>query len=228
MVRRLVLFLAALVWIQSAPAQEPQCRLYKVRSSNLNISKEPRGDAVYIDTLDNADVVCVTREQQVGGRNWGFVDHKVLKPDQRKPVAGWANMALLQPLSDTEAASARGLTASRPAPAAAPAPTPAPVPAAQAEEIVRFDQPLTTGPFPVNGQSLEQLVAGVPLFPPIEGLPENLWKKPCGACHKWDRRTLCEQGATYVKNPNMALRGSHPYGGAEKIAMMNWAKTGCQ
>jgi hypothetical protein len=225
MFRRLLLCIAAVVWTQSAPAQDPQCRLYKVQSSSLSISKEPRGDAVSINTLHNSDVVCVTREQKVGERNWGFVDHKLLKPDQRKPVAGWANLALLQRLSDTDAAVARGLTASRPA---APAAAAAPAPAAAAEEVVRFNEPLTTGPYPVNGQSLEQLVAGIPLFPPIEGLPEALWKKPCAACHKWDRRTLCEQGATYVKNPNMALRGSHPYGGPEKIAIMNWAKTGCQ
>jgi hypothetical protein len=223
---RLVLCAAAVIWTQSAPAQEPQCRLYKVQSNSLNISKEPRGDAVYIDMLDNADVVCVSREQKVGERNWGFVDYKLLKPDQRKPVAGWANLALLQRLSDTDAAAARGLTTSRPA-AAAPA-APAPAPAAAAEEVVRFNEPLTTGPYPVNGQSLEQLVAGIPLFPPIEGLPEALWKKPCSSCHKWDRRTLCEQGATYVKNPQSALRGSHPYGGAEKLAIMQWAKTGCQ
>ena len=42
------------------------------------------------------------------------------------------------------------------------------------------------------------------------------------------KRTLCEQGATYVKNPKSALRESHPYGGAEKVAMMQWSKTGCQ
>ncbi len=66
------------------------------------------------------------------------------------------------------------------------------------------------------------------MFPPIEGLPESVWKKTCSSCHKWDRRTLCEQGAYYVKNPAAALRGSHPYGGAEKLAMMQWAKTGCQ
>jgi hypothetical protein len=93
---------------------------------------------------------------------------------------------------------------------------------------VRFTEPLTSGPFPVNGRSLEQLVQGVPLFPPFEGLDEATWKKPCGSCHKWDRMSLCEQGATYVKNPRSALRGSHPYGGPEKIAIMQWAKTGCQ
>ena len=106
-IQRLLLCVAAVIWTQSAPAQDPQCRLYKVQPSSLNISKEPRGDAVYIDALDNSDVVCVTREQNVGERNWASVDHKLLKPDQRKPVGGWANLALLQRLSDTDAATAR-------------------------------------------------------------------------------------------------------------------------
>ena len=229
MIRRVVLCIAVVACVQSAPAQEPQCRLYKVQSNSLNISKEPRGDAVYIDTLDNADVVCVTRERKVGERNWGFVDHKLLTPDQRKPAAGWANMGLLQRLSEAEGASVRGLTASPPAAAAPAAPAPAPAaPAAPGQDVVRFKEPLTSGPYPVNGSSLEQLVNGIPLFPPIEGLDEAVWKKNCNACHKWDQRTLCEQGATYVKNPKSALRKSHPYGGAEKVAMMEWSKTGCQ
>jgi hypothetical protein len=214
---RLVLCVAAVICAQSAASQEPQCRLYKVQPSSLNISKDPRGDAVYIDVLSNSDVVCVTREQKAGERDWGFVDHKLLPSDQRKPVGGWANLRLLQRLSDAEVAALRG----------APAPPPAAAPET-AEEVVRFNEPLTSGPFPVNGHSLEQLVTGVPLFPPIEGLDEAVWKKPCNACHKWDRMTLCEQAATYVKNPKSALRRSHPYGGAEKVAMMQWAKTGCQ
>jgi hypothetical protein len=207
MIRRVVLCIAVVACVQSAPAQEPQCRLYKVQSSSINISKEPRGDGGYVDPLDNADVVCVTREHKVGERNW--------------------DMALLQRLAEAEGAPRRGMTASPPAAAGAPAPaTPAPAPTGQ--DVVRFKEPLTSGPYPVNGSSLEQLVNGIPLFPPIEGLDEAVWKKNCNACHKWDQRTLCEQGATYVKNPKSALRGSHPYGGAEKVAMMQWAKTGCQ
>ena len=51
--------------------------------------------------------------------------------------------------------------------------------------------------------------------------------KNCAACHKWDRQTLCEQGASYAKNPRYALRISHPYGGFSS-ALMQWAKSGCQ
>jgi hypothetical protein len=138
------------MWVQPSFAQQPECRLYKVQSSILNISKEPRGDAPYIDVLDNADVVCVTRQQKTGEREWGFVDHKILDQDRTRPVGGWANLGLMQPVAAPDR---------RDAPAAA-APAPAP-----AEQIVRFSEPLTTGPFPVNGQSLEQLIQ-------IEGLPE--------------------------------------------------------
>ena len=228
MIRRVVLCIAVVACVQSAPAQEPQCRLYKVQSNSLNISKEPRGAAVYIDTLDNADVVCVTRERKVGERNWGFVEHKLLTPDQRKPVAGWANMALLQRLADNEGASVRGLTASPPAAAAAPAPaTPAPAPATTGRGRRALQEPLTSGPYPVNGSSLEQLVNGIPLFPPIEGLDEAVWKKQCTSCHKWDQGR-CASRRVLRQESESALRGSHPFGGAEKVALMQWAKTGCQ
>jgi hypothetical protein len=208
LIQPLVLCVAVIAGIPDASAQErprePQCRFYRIQSSTLDVSKEPRADAASTDVPDNADVVCVTREQSAGGHNWGFVEHKLAQ---------------------------RGLTTSPPAAAPAPAapqPPPAAAAAPDSDEVVRFDEPLKTGPPPVNGHSLEQLVQGVPLFPPIEGLDESLWKKNCNTCHKWDRRTLCEQGATYLKNPKMALRGSHPYGGPEKVAIMQWAKTGCQ
>jgi len=210
MIWRIVLCIAAVIWAQSAAAQAPQCKRYKVLPSTLNISKEPRGDAPYIDVLEKDDEVCVGRVQKVGERDWGFVEYKLLKPGQRQ-VEGWTNLKLLQPLAPAEKEAE------------------APAADASAEEIVRFDQPLRTGPYPINGQSLAQLLQGTPLFPPIEGLPENVWKtKHCNECHQWDHRTLCEQGATYLKNPAMALRKSHPYGGAEKTAVMQWVKNGCQ
>jgi hypothetical protein len=101
-------------------------------------------------------------------------------------------------------------------------------PANTADDIVRFDVPLTTGPMPINGRSLAELIHGTPLFPPIEGLEENVWKKQCTSCHQWTQKTLCDQATIYVKNPKAALRVSHPYGGPEKVAMIQWAKAGCQ
>jgi hypothetical protein len=66
------------------------------------------------------------------------------------------------------------------------------------------------------------------MFPPIEGLPEAVWKKTCNNCHQWDRDTLCAQANVYVKDPKAALRIPHPFGGPEKVAMMKWAQGGCK
>ena len=81
---------------------------------------------------------------------------------------------------------------------------------------------------PVNGSSIKQLIEGIPLFPPIEGLDEALWKKPCSSCHKWNQERLCEQGKTYAKAAKYVLRHPHPYGGALKLALMRWAQSGCE
>jgi hypothetical protein len=98
----------------------------------------------------------------------------------------------------------------------------------EAEAPLRFDQPIRTGPYPVNGLSIKQLIESVPLFPPIEGLDEALWKKPCSSCHKWDKEKLCQQGKTYVNAARYVLRQPHPYGGPFKVALMRWAKSGCE
>lgn len=100
--------------------------------------------------------------------------------------------------------------------------------ATTSEDVVTFDKPLSFGPFPVNGKSIKQLADGVPLFAPVEGQNEPVWKKNCSNCHKWDRQSLCDQGATYVANPQNVLRVQHPYGGPFKVALLRWAKSGCR
>jgi hypothetical protein len=118
-----------------------------------------------------------------------------------------------------------------PSATSAPPPYQAP-PAAQAapsdNEVVRWSQPLTSGGYPVQGFSLEELVKGVPEYPPIDGLPEPVWRKTCNNCHQWTQQSLCVQAKIYAQNPEMAFRKQHPYGGPEKIAMMKWAAQGCQ
>ncbi len=139
--------------------------------------------------------------------------------ERRAPALAQATAAAIAPSPRQRApASEQAL--------AAPAP-PDRSPAAAGTPI-RFADPLKTGPFPVNGQSIETLASLKPLFPPIEGLDEKVWKLDCGSCHKWDRQTLCKQGQTYVGDPAMALRNRHPYGGPFKVALMEWARTGCQ
>ena len=97
-----------------------------------------------------------------------------------------------------------------------------------AEEIVRWSEPIKSGGFPVQGHTLDQLVHGVPTFPPIEGLPDEVWKKPCSNCHQWNCQTLCQQAMIYAQDIKMTMRKQHPYGGPEKLAMRNWAQHGCQ
>lgn len=104
---------------------------------------------------------------------------------------------------------------------------PPPVAGTEVEGPIRYSLPIKEGPYPVNGHSLEELVHGVPEFPPIEGLEDRVWRKPCGDCHQWNRESLCVQARIYARDPKMALRKSHPYGGPEKLAMMKWAEQGC-
>lgn len=97
------------------------------------------------------------------------------------------------------------------------------------DNVIEYNVPLKSGPNPVVGNSIENLAKDVPLFSPIEGLDDVVWKgKNCAECHKWDKKTLCDQGKVYVDNePAHILRKQHPYGGAFKLALRNWSKTGC-
>jgi hypothetical protein len=208
---------ALAAWGFSAKAQAPACRYFKVQANSANVSKDAREDSVFIDILDKGEVACVTRDQKGGDREWAYVAHKVIKPGQTAPVEGWTNLRQLAPLSAAEVAAITGTQA--------PA---APAASAPADNVLRFSTPIPFGPFPVNGNSIEHLAESIPQFPPFDGLEESMWKKNCSACHKWDRQALCEQGATYAKNPRNALRLPHPYCGAYKSALMQWAKTGCQ
>jgi hypothetical protein len=242
MIRRMILTLAFVLTGGAASAQEPACTLYKVNTSLLNISQDA-GGGVYIDVLEDGEIVCVTKEQKAAGGDWVFIARK--QDAAKTPVNGWSAVSFLSKLSPTEAAASGGsAAASPPAVAAAPlaavtpppvaaAPPAAPAPSGKAaamrtEDVLRFDQPIPFGPFPVNGKSIKQMIEEYsPLFPPIEGLPDELWKKSCTACHQWNQERLCAQGETYAKTPRYALRHQHPFGGVYKIALMRWAKSGC-
>lgn len=121
------------------------------------------------------------------------------------------------------------------APAATiPAPTGTPVaPAPQTAVLsakLTFKTPLPIGGPVVEGRSIEDLAQGSPLFPPIEGIPDSMWKgQQCSACHSWTRDALCDQGKTYLgRNAERALVKQHPYGGAFKQSLRYWAEGGCQ
>ena len=232
MIRRMVLCLAFVCGAGAALAQDANCTLYKVDTSLLNISKEPGGN-IYNDALFDGDVACVTRMANVNGIDWGYIAYK-LEGSARTPVEGWSSLQYLRQMSAASTAPAAPVApppqAAAPAPAAPQASAAPPSGAAapiRPEDVLRFDQPIPFGPYPVNGHSIAEMIDNIPLFPPIEDLPEDLWKKKCTSCHQWNQARLCEQAATYVKAPRYVLRVPHPFGGTLKLALMRWAKGGC-
>ncbi len=96
--------------------------------------------------------------------------------------------------------------------------------------VASFTAPVTEGAPEIVGKSLAELVAGSPLFPPIEGIPEELWKgQQCSNCHQWTKQALCDQGNFYVTNGSeFVSRKEHPYGGTFKTNVRLWAEAGCQ
>lgn len=95
---------------------------------------------------------------------------------------------------------------------------------------VTFDAAITHGNPVIDGQSIAALVGGSPLFPPIAGLPENVWKnRPCAACHEWTKEALCDQSRTYLAEAGTrTLTKEHPYGGSFKAVLRDWAGGGCR
>lgn len=92
-----------------------------------------------------------------------------------------------------------------------------------------FTTPLTEGTADIIGKTFEDLIKGKPLFPPIEGLPEQVWKsKDCSSCHEWQQANLCEQAHTYASDVGSEnLTKKHPYGGSFKLNLRTWAAHGC-
>ena len=243
MIGRMVFCLSLVCGAGAASAQESNCTLYKVNTSMLNVSKDAGGQ-IYNDALFDGDVTCVTRLKNVAGVDWAFISYKLDNGNAHTPVEGWAALQYLQQ-TDAAAASApaAGAAAAPPAvgaPSSAAAPPPAAAPpgapvtpsgakaTARPEDVLRFNQPIPFGAFPVNGHSIQEMIDQMPFFSPVEGLDESLWKKKCSSCHKWDQERLCEQAKTYVKQPRFVLRVQHPFGGTLKLALMRWAISGCQ
>jgi hypothetical protein len=234
----LLAFLGVVAGGSRAQAQGIDCRYFKVNTDRVSAFEEPRSEGTPVASLEKNNIVCVAGDEEVSGRGWVFIPYQVEPENKHKSIQGWAIKDSFAPASQDEVAalsSSRG-PATSPQIAAAPSPTAPPrgdePPRAEepagSKEIVRYSQPIQSGGFPVQGRTLEQLVHGVPMFPPIAGLPDDVWKKPCSNCHQWNRQTLCQQAQIYAQDIKMTMRKQHPYGGPEKLAMRNWAQHGCQ
>ncbi len=95
---------------------------------------------------------------------------------------------------------------------------------------VTFSAALVEGAPEIVGKSIEELIKGSPLFPPVEGLPESYWKaEECSSCHEWEQANLCTQANTYLTDAGATnLTKQHPYGGTFKQNLRNWAIGGCE
>lgn len=98
-----------------------------------------------------------------------------------------------------------------------------------AQDVVTFTTPLTQGEPEVVGKSIEMLIKGQPLFPPFEGIPDELWKgQHCTNCHQWNRERLCEQATFYTtEEAERSMQKQHPLGVKFKEWLRSWAAAGC-
>jgi uncharacterized caspase-like protein len=121
------------------------------------------------------------------------------------------------------------LAAASPPPSAGAAPEArAPTPPLQGS--VSFSAPLQNVAGEIDGRSIEELIAGSPLYPPIEGLPDEVGKgRTCANCHAWTRDALCDQARTYLSaSAERSLQKPHPLGAGFKTALGIWASGDCR
>ncbi len=244
MVRIPLIFAAILAALPAATAlaQSSDCESFKVNAKLLNMRNEPNVFGSIVDVLRDEQIVCIGEVRNTTGQQWGNVTEKSeADGSARETVNGWTNMRFLTPAAMATAPAAPDQTPVAP-PAAADTDTAdatdtgaaadttdtAPTPAPQTAAVPAFNEIWETGAFPLRGRSLEQLANAIPLFAPIEGLPDDVWKQPCSGCHQWTQERLCEQAQSYISNPANILRIKHPHGGIVKNALYQWASAGCQ
>lgn len=108
------------------------------------------------------------------------------------------------------------------------------LPPPTADDGTDFQGMTFTTPFPkgdqIAGQSIEQLIANAsPLFTPIEGIPEEMWKgQHCANCHQWTQPALCDQAKIYVSGAAAIPDNAHPLGPDFRKGLREWAKAGCK
>ncbi|MEX0283481.1 MAG: caspase domain-containing protein [Paracoccaceae bacterium] len=104
-----------------------------------------------------------------------------------------------------------------------------PDPVAPKAEIT-FQGPIQTTRAELQGLSIEDMLQMSPEFAPVEGLPESYWKaQTCSGCHEWNRERVCEYGQSYLTaSAERALTHMHPFGGALKTNLRDWAAGGCR
>lgn len=140
----------------------------------------------------------------------------------RKDIAEQQELLVALAAKSDAAARSTGGEAIEPA-------APVPLAAASASTIISFTAPLVSNDAELHGRSIAELIAGSPTFPPIEDMPEAVWRRAkCSTCHEWTKEALCTQAGTYVGNPARMARVAHPYGGLFKETLSQWSAQGCR
>lgn len=235
---RIISIVAAVVGALTlaAPALAQSCDTYRVEARLLNMRAEPNVFGTILDVLRYNELVCVSSNQPAGGQDWGLVVSKS-RPDgsATQKVEGWTSLRYLAKVEAPAGSPTPVASDSQPGDAqpgddtAAASPSTGDAPAGGEDPVtLSFSDPVPFGPFPVRGRSIEQLANSLPLFSPIDGLPEARWKKQCTSCHQWNKDRLCDQGKSYMADPASIIRIQHPYGGPYKKALSTWAASGCQ
>ncbi|MEX0284446.1 MAG: caspase domain-containing protein [Paracoccaceae bacterium] len=98
------------------------------------------------------------------------------------------------------------------------------------EQTVTFIDPLVSDVEAVNGRSIAILMNTVPLYSPMDGLPDVYWKdQACGSCHEWSEDRLCDHATRYLGAAREYAEATpHPFGGGLKKNLRFWAAGGCQ
>ncbi len=106
----------------------------------------------------------------------------------------------------------------------------APIGADTRDENITFTTVLSSDQAAISGRSIADLIKMSPLYPPVDGLPEEYWKdKTCSNCHQWTQDRLCTQANSYLSlNMQRSLDKKHPFGGAMKQNLKTWAAGGCR
>jgi hypothetical protein len=96
--------------------------------------------------------------------------------------------------------------------------------------VVKFDLPLVAPGSIIDGILLSEITQLSPMFPPVEGLPEEYWKEvTCANCHEWNKERLCDQSNVYLNLSGQSnLEKPHPFNGDLKRNLRQWAAGGCQ
>lgn len=96
--------------------------------------------------------------------------------------------------------------------------------------VVKFDLPLIAPGSVIDGIILSEITNISPLFPPVEGLPDEYWKgQSCSNCHEWNKERLCDQANVYLTlSGQKSLEKPHPFGGILKRNLRQWAVGGCE